>query len=74
MDNAKFQAKTKVLAKLFNEGFNTEKEILNLDLNRLLSINSITIADLRLIAELQKYLKNNKLISYLSGADEEQKE
>jgi hypothetical protein len=39
-----------------------------------LSINSITIADLRLIAELQKYLKNNKLISYLSGADEEQKE
>jgi hypothetical protein len=62
------------LAKLFNEGFNTEKEILNLDLNRLLSINSITIADLRLIAELQKYLKNNKLISYLSGADEEQKE
>jgi hypothetical protein len=74
MDNAKFQAKTKVLAKLFNEGFNTEKEILNLDLNRLLSINSITIADLRLIAKLQKYLKNNKLISYLSGADEEQKE
>jgi hypothetical protein len=74
MNNAKFQAKTKVLAKLFNEGFNTEKEILNLDLNRLLSINSITIADLRLIAKLQKYLKNNKLISYLSGADEEQKE
>ena len=74
MDNAKFQAKTKLLAKLFNEGFTSEKELLAIDLERVLSIKTVSIADLKMLAELQKYLKNNKLISYLSGADEKQNE
>lgn len=74
MDNAKYQAKTKLLAKLFNNGFTTEKEIVAIDLERALSIKSVSIMDLKMLAELQKYIKNNKFISYLSDADEKQNE
>lgn len=63
-----------LLAKLFNEGYNTEKEIMAIDMEKALSIKSVTMADLKMIAELQKYIKANKLIIFLSGVDEKKKE
>ena len=62
-----FQTKSRVLNKLFDNGYTTEKELQSLSLEKALAINSITIPELTVIMELQKYAKAGKLYSYLGG-------
>lgn len=69
-----FQQKIKVLNKLFDSGFNTEKKLAQLDMESILKIPSITIPDMNLILELQKQTKANKLFSYLGNGSDEQGE
>ena len=58
------QHRFKVLTKLFEAGFKSEK-----DLQR-----GLTVQDMSIISELQQYTKSNKLYSYLGGMFDEQKE
>lgn len=64
---ATFQTKSKVLNKLFENGYTTEKDLQSLTLEKALAINGITIPELTVITELQKYAKAGKLYSYLGG-------
>lgn len=71
-DKFTFQQKVKVLTKLFEAGYNTEKKLQQLDTEGILGIPNITIPDMTVILELQKQTKANKLFSYLGGGSDEQ--
>lgn len=62
-----FQQKVKVLNKLFENGYDTEKKLQQLNMECLLKIQGITISDMAVIIELQKQTKTGRLYSYLSG-------
>lgn len=57
MSKSTFQQKTKLMAKLFDSGCNTEKKLQQLDMESILKIPGITIPDMALIIELQKETK-----------------
>lgn len=65
MSKPTFQQKTKLMAKLFDSGCNTEKKLQQLDMESILKIPGITIPDMALIIELQKETKANKLFLHL---------
>lgn len=71
-DKFTFPQKVKVLNKLFDAGFNTEKKLQQLDMEGILKISNITIPDMTVILELQKQTKANKLFSYLGEGSDEQ--
>ncbi len=66
------QQKVKVLQKLFDNKICTEKDLQALDLERLLDIPNVSISDIRIIVDIQKQSKANKLFSYLGGGNNEQ--
>ena len=61
------QQRFKVLTKLFEAGFKSEKDLQSI-------IEGLTVQDMSIISELQQYTKSNKLYSYLGGMFDEQKE
>ena len=63
----KNQKAVKVLQRLFDAGYGTEKEIVNMTMDEMLALPGVNVADLCIISELQKSIKTNKVISYLSG-------
>jgi len=65
------QKAIKVINKIFDAGFNSEKEIAAMTMDDILAIQGITVADIALINDLQKSIKNNKVISYLGGITEQ---
>ncbi len=66
------QQKVKVLQKLYDNKICTEKDLQALDLEKLLDIPNVSISDIRIIVDIQKQSKANKLFSYLSGGNNEQ--
>ena len=66
------QQKMKVLAKLFDAGCKTEKDLKALNLQSILKIPDISVSDMTVITELQEQIAKNRLFSYLGGADDEQ--
>lgn len=70
-NTSNFQQKIKVLNKLFDSGYDTEKKLQQLDMESILKIPSITIPDMTVIMELQKLTKAGKLYSYLGGGSDE---
>lgn len=61
-----FNQKISVIKKLNSAGIYEEKKLLATDLEALLEIPGITIADLKIVAEIKKAVKGNKLFSLLS--------
>ena len=61
----------KVLNKVLEAGFTDEKAISAMTMDDILSMQSITVADIALINDLQKSIKANKVISFLGGAADE---
>ena len=61
------QKSIKVLNKIFEAGFTDEKAISAMTMDDILSMQSITVADIALINDLQKSIKANKVISFLGG-------
>jgi len=59
----------KTIAKLMEEGFATEKEILAIGIDEMLLLPGISVAEIGMINELQKAIKANKVISYLGGEE-----
>ena len=57
----------KVLNKVFDAGYATEKEILAMSIDNILAIPNITVPDISVISDLQKAVKANKVITFLSG-------
>jgi hypothetical protein len=65
------QKAVKVLNKVLEAGFTDEKAISDMTMDDILSMQSITVADIALINDLQKSIKANKVISFLGGAADE---
>ena len=65
------QKAVKVLNKVLGAGFTDEKAISAMTMDDILSMQSITVADIALINDLQKSIKANKVISFLGGAADE---
>ena len=65
------QKAVKVLNKVLEAGFTDEKAISAMTMDDILSMQSITVADIALINNLQKSIKANKVISFLGGAADE---
>ena len=66
------QQKVKVLTKLFESGYKTEKDLKSLNLQSILQIPDITVPDMTVITELQEQVAKNRLFSYLGGGADEQ--
>lgn len=65
------QKAVKVLNKVLEAGFTDEKAISAMTMDDILSMQSITVADIALINDLQKSIKASKVISFLGGAADE---
>jgi len=63
------QKTIRVLNKIFETGFTTEKEIIAMTMDDILGIQGITIADMAVINDLQKSIKTNKVITLLGGGE-----
>lgn len=61
------QKAVKVLNKVWEASFTDEKAISAMTMDDILSMQSITVADIALINDLQKSIKANKVISFLGG-------
>lgn len=66
----KNQKAIKVLQRLFDAGYGTGEEISSMTMDEMLTLPGVNVADLCMISELQKGIKANKVISYLSGRTE----
>ena len=64
------QKAVKVINKILDAGFADEKAISSMTMDDILSMQGITIADIGLINDLQKSIKANKVITFLSGGAE----
>lgn len=60
------QKAVKVINKILDSGFTDEKAISAMTMDDILSIQGITVADIALINELQKSIKANRVISFLT--------
>ncbi|MBE6153815.1 MAG: hypothetical protein E7166_06305 [Firmicutes bacterium] len=60
----------KLLDKIFKAGFNTEKEILLINLEDLQKIPGISGTDIKILVDLKKAIKSKKLIAFFSGIEE----
>ena len=74
MSKNMLQQKIKVLTKLYDCGFTTEKELQTLSLESMLKIPGISITEMSIILELKNMVKTNKLYSYLGSTYEEKNE
>lgn len=59
------------LSKLIDSGFDTEKEILAMTMDDILSLSGITVVEIGMINEIQKAIKSNKVITFLAGGGQE---
>ena len=60
----------KILNKLFEAGFCTEKEIAAMNLDDMLSIQGISVPEISIINDLQKSIKGCRVIAYLAERKE----
>ncbi|MDY4443913.1 MAG: hypothetical protein SPE35_07165 [Butyricicoccus sp.] len=61
--------KIKILNRLFAVGYENEKSIAAMTMDDILALDGISVADISLINELQKAIKSNKVIAFLSGTE-----
>lgn len=66
------QQKFKVLNKLFEAGFKTEKDLQSINFQNVFNIPNLTVQEMSIISELQTNTKGSKLYSYLGGNNDEQ--
>ena len=64
------QKAVKVLNKILDAGFTEEKAIAAMTMDDILSMQGITVAEIGIINDLQKSIKANKVITFLSGGAE----
>lgn len=57
----------RTLSKLMESGYDTEKAVLNMTMDDILSLPGITVAEIGMINEIQKAVKAGKFITFLGG-------
>lgn len=62
------------LSKLIEAGFDSEKAILTMTMDDILSLPGISVAEIGLLNELHKAVKAGKTIAFLAGKEEKEKE
>ena len=60
---------TKLLDKIFKAGFNTEKDILSIELKDLSKLPDLTSTDIIILLDLKQAIKNKKIIAFLNGKE-----
>ena len=63
------QKAIKVLNKILEAGFTTEKDIAAMTMDDMLSLQGISIAEIAIINYLQKSIKANTVITYLGSGE-----
>lgn len=63
------QKTVRLLNKVFEAGFFTEKEIVAMTMDDILAMQGITVAEISMINGLQKAVRANKVITFLSGGE-----
>lgn len=63
------QKAIKVLGKVLDAGFTTEKDIIAMTMDDMLALPGITLADIAIINYLQKSVKSNKVIAFLGSGE-----
>ena len=63
------QKTVRLLNKGFEAGFFTEKEIVAMTMDDILAMQGITVAEISMINGLQKAVRANKVITFLSGGE-----
>lgn len=58
------------LSKLMEAGFDNEKVIMAMTMDDILSLPNISVAEIGMINKIQKAVKANKVITFLSGGTE----
>lgn len=59
----------KVMNKVFAAGFTEEQQIIKMNMDDILKIPGITVADILVINDLQKSIKTNKVITFLGASE-----
>lgn len=62
----------KVLTRLFEKGYDTEKKIMGITLEDMKTIECYSSTEIATIIALKEAVKANKVISYLSGYSEKE--
>ena len=60
----------RVMTKLFEKGYDTEKKVMNISLEDMKTIECYSAQEVATIIALKEAVKANKVISYLSGHTE----
>ena len=59
----------KSITKLMEAGFDTEKAIVSMTIDDILSLPNISVAEIGMVNEIQKAVKANKVITFLGGGE-----
>lgn len=59
----------KSITKLMEAGFDTEKAIMSMTIDDILSLPNISVAEIGMVNEIQKAVKANKVITFLGGGE-----
>ena len=59
----------KSITKLLEAGFDTEKAIVSMTIDDILSLPNISVAEIGMVNEIQKAVKANKVITFLGGGE-----
>ena len=70
VDMAKINSKAmKSITKIIEAGYNSEKEVLAMTMDDILSLPNISVAEISRINEIQKAVKANKIFTFLGGGE-----
>lgn len=59
----------RTITKLLEAGFDTEKAIISMTIDEILSLPNISVAEIGMVNEIQKAVKANKVITFLGGSE-----
>ena len=59
----------RTMTKLMEAGFDTEKAIISMTIDDILSLPNISVAEIGMVNEIQKAVKANKVITFLGGGE-----
>lgn len=63
------KAAQKVLNKLIDAGYRSEKQVLGMTTQEMIELPGISIPEVGMILEMQKAIKANRVLTYLAGED-----
>ena len=66
----KTQKRLALIDSLIVAGYKNEKAVTDMTIDQILGIDGLSVEEMRSISELQKAIKNHRIISFLSGGDD----